>query len=63
MAGLARLCKMYGAIVVNGKRFVWDYATDEAVPDGDMPRGSDRWKASERAKWAAVERAARGGEG
>lgn len=47
MGGLARIAKMYGGIVVNGKRFVWDYDADEAVPESDMKMGSARWKRSE----------------
>lgn len=52
MAGLQRIAKQFGGIVINGKRFIWDYATDEAVPEADMPVGSERWRASERARWA-----------
>jgi hypothetical protein len=56
MAGLARICKLYGGMTVTGKdgktiKYVWDYVADEAVPDSEMPLGSDRWKASERVKW------------
>ena len=39
MAGLARICKLYGAMVINGQRFVWDYATDRAVPEHEMTAG------------------------
>ena len=28
MAGLARIAKMYGSIVINDERFVWDYVLD-----------------------------------
>lgn len=52
MAGLARIAKMYGGIKINGKDYVWDYAKDEAVPAEEMPVGSDRWKESEKAKYA-----------
>lgn len=48
MSGLARICKAYGAMVINGKRYVWDYVADEAVPESEMPFGSERHKASER---------------
>ena len=51
MGGLARICKMHGAITINGQRFVWDYVADEAVPEKEMPCGSERHKASERLRW------------
>jgi hypothetical protein len=55
MSGLQRMCKMYGGMTVtgNGKtiRYVWDYANDEPVLEDEMPFGSDRHKASERARW------------
>lgn len=50
MAGLRMIAKMYGGIVINDKRFVWDYARDEAVPEAEMKPGSVRWVASEIAK-------------
>jgi hypothetical protein len=49
---------MYGSMVVNGKKFVWDYVADVAVSEAEMPVGSERWKASEKAKWEPVERLA-----
>lgn len=51
MGGLARICKLYGSMVVNGQVMVWDYATDKAVPESDMPAGSERWKMSEKARF------------
>ena len=51
MSGLKRIAKMHGGITVNGKRFVWDYAQDEAVPEEEMPHGSERHVLSERARW------------
>lgn len=51
MGGLARITKMFGAIVINDQRFVWDYVADEAVPEKEMPFGSERHKASERRRW------------
>jgi len=41
---------MYGCMRINGKLFVWDYAPDCAMPEAEMKPGSDRWKASERAR-------------
>ena len=58
MSGLARICKAYGSMVINGKKFVWDYVADAAVPEQEMPVGSDRWKASERVRWEPVEKLA-----
>ena len=57
MSGLARICKMYGSMVVQGNdgkkiTLVWDYANDKAVPEAEMPLGSERHKASERAKYS-----------
>lgn len=51
MGGLARLAKQCGEITINGVRYVWDYSADKAVPAAEMPVGSERHKASERAKW------------
>lgn len=57
MGGLAKICKAYGGMTVSsgGKtvRHVWDYVADKAVPESEMPIGSDRWKASEKAKWSS----------
>lgn len=58
MGGLRRICKLYGGMTVSdGKQtihYVWDYAADEPVDKKEMPLGSERWKASERAKYAAI---------
>lgn len=51
MGGLAKICKVYGSMVIDGKRMVWDYAADKAVPESDMPEGSERWKASEKMRY------------
>lgn len=53
MAGLRTIARAYGGIVINGVSFVWDYVADEAVRETEMPFGSERHKASERAKFAA----------
>lgn len=55
MAGLRRIVKAFGAMIINGERWVWDYARDEAVPDRLMPEGGERWEASERAKWSRAQ--------
>lgn len=58
MSGLRRICKLYGGMTVNTRagtiRYVWDYAKDEPVTEREMPFGSDRHKASERARWLAT---------
>lgn len=54
MSGLRRIAKMYGGMIINGQRWAWDYAADEAVKAEEMPEGSERWKSSERAKWAQI---------
>lgn len=40
----------------HGKKtvFVWDYVADKPVDEKDMLNGSDRWKASERARWLSI---------
>lgn len=54
MAGLRRIAKAHGGIVINGERWVWDYVADEAVPEAQMPAGSARWKRSERARYGVT---------
>lgn len=58
MAGLMRILKRHGAMTVsaNGEtiRYLWDYARDVPVTEAEMPEGSERWRESERVKWAAV---------
>lgn len=52
MGGLARIAKALGGITIQGKKYVWDYVSDKAVPEEEMPAGSERWKASEMARFA-----------
>jgi hypothetical protein len=54
MGGLAKLCKLHGSMRVNDRLMVWDYVLDKAVPSDEMPEGSARWQASERAKWLTL---------
>lgn len=56
MGGLRRICKAYGGMKVTGNdgktiNYVWDHAADKPVPDTEMPFGSERWQASERARY------------
>ncbi len=58
MSGLSKICKRHGSIVTrnnDGDETIWvyDYAADKAVKKDEMPFGSARWKASEKARWAA----------
>ena len=39
----------------NGKKYVWDYARDEAVPEDEMPHCSERHRESEEAKFKALQ--------
>lgn len=57
MAGLARMCKMYGSIEVtdaNGKKvtWLWDYVNDKPRLKTEMTE--DEILASEKAKWMGV---------
>lgn len=63
MAGLNRILKQYGRMTVQGVRYVYDYAREEAVKEEDMPIGSERWKESERAKWESVAEGKKRGDG
>lgn len=62
MSGLARICKMYGRINIQGVQYVWDYVADKAVKASEMPPGSERHRASEKAR-AAASIGKAGGEG
>lgn len=55
MSGLRRICKMYGAIKIQGVEWVWDYATDEPRIKSEMTK--EQWAASERAKFTGVKQA------
>jgi hypothetical protein len=57
MGGLRRIAKSFGCIVINGARWVWDYAIDEPVLEAKMPPGSERWKQSERIRHASIAKA------
>jgi hypothetical protein len=58
MAGLQKICRMYGGLIASdGKKRVnysWDYANERAVKEADMPQGSPAHAASEKAKWEAL---------
>ena len=49
MGGLAKICKMYGRIKVNGVEWVYDYAKDKPVLKSEMTK--EEFKKSEKSKW------------
>jgi hypothetical protein len=49
MGGLSRIARALGGITIQGKKFVWDYALDKAVPEEEMT--DKRREASDKA-WA-----------
>lgn len=51
LSGLQKICKIYGCIKIQGVMWVWDYTNECAVIESEMPAGSERWKASEKAKY------------
>ena len=54
LTGLQRVLKLYGRSTVSAEgrsvTWLWDYARDEPVKEIEMPVGSKRWKASEKAR-------------
>lgn len=54
MAGLRRICRMYGGMIVQGVHWVWDYEAEEPVEETEMPFGSERHARSERAKYRLI---------
>lgn len=50
MSGLRRICKLYGGMTIQGEKWLWDYVADEPVLEVEMPIGSNRRTASEKAK-------------
>jgi hypothetical protein len=52
MSGLRLICKLYGAINIQGVDWVWDYAKDEPRLKSEMTK--EEITASERAKWTGV---------
>jgi hypothetical protein len=49
MAGLARICKLYGSIKVNDVEWVYDYAKEKTVLKSEMSK--EDWIESEKAKY------------
>ncbi len=49
MSGLRRLCKLYGAMEIQGVMWVWDYVKDEPVKKSEQTH--EEWMASERKRF------------
>ena len=52
MSGLRRLCRMYGAMEIQGVMWVWDYAKEEPVKKSEQTK--EEWAASERRKYELI---------
>lgn len=52
MGGLARICKMYGGMNIQGVEWVWDYDNDIARVKSEMTK--DEIDKSEKAKWTLI---------
>ncbi len=50
MGGIRNICKLYGQMRIQGRLWLWDYVADEPVPAKEMPHGSERRKASDKAR-------------
>lgn len=53
--GLKRVLRACGSMKCGDILWLWDYANEEAVLAKDMPPGSRRWAASERARFLKSE--------
>lgn len=54
LTGLQRLCRLYGEVRTDGVLWRWDYANEVPVRASEMPLGSARHAASERARWVVT---------
>ncbi len=66
LSGLQKVCKFYGSIQTTDndgvtKTWIWDHIAGKAVLQSEMPVGSERHKASEKAKWAEIEKLVKDG--
>ena len=57
LAGLQRLCRLYGRLQAGETLWFWDYAQACPVRAEAMPPGSARHATSERARWVAIREA------
>jgi hypothetical protein len=56
LAGLQKLCKLYGRLKINGTMMVWDYVNNVAVAESEMKKDPERLALSEKAKWGRLAR-------
>jgi len=61
MSGLRRICRMYGAIEIQGVIWVWDYVKEEPVKKSEQTK--EEWAASERRKYELITKARAHGYG
>lgn len=47
--GMMMICKTYGGMIINGERWLWDYAQDRPRRESEMK--AEEKAASERKKW------------
>lgn len=52
MSGLRRICRMYGAIEIQGVKWVWDYVKEESVKKSEQTK--KEWAASEKRKYELI---------
>ena len=50
MGGLARICKLYGGMKVNGVEYYWDFVQDKARIRSEMTQ--KEWMESEKIKYS-----------
>jgi hypothetical protein len=49
MSGIRHICKQFGSVVINGKKWVWDYANDRPRVKSEMSK--EEIKASKQARY------------
>ncbi len=54
LSGLQKVCRSIGSMRIGGVLWLWDYAAEDPCKATEMKQGSERWLASERAKWDKI---------
>jgi hypothetical protein len=54
MGGLARLCRMYGQMNINGVIWIWDYVNEEPRIKSEMTK--EEIAESEKTKWNLIKK-------
>lgn len=54
MGGLARLCRMYGQMNINGVVWIWDYVNERARIKSEMTK--EEIAESEKIKWNLIKK-------